>query len=272
MPPRSLWSGSITFGLVNAPVRIYSAIAEHRLHFNYLHVKDDSPIGYEKVCKKEGKPVPDDEIVKAFEYAKGKYVYMEDEDFEAARIHGYKTIEITTFVPYEEIDPIFFAKTYYIGPEEGSEHVYALLARAMDESGLAAVAKFVMRDQQHLGLLRVREGVVTLEQLHFADEIRPADEFKPSGTRVGKEELDMALRLIESFSGHWKPERYDDTYRDELMAVIQAKRKGKEVHAVAEVEEEEEPPDLMTALRESIERSGTRRRSTAKRGRAKRAA
>jgi DNA end-binding protein Ku len=268
---RSLWSGSITFGLVNAPVRIYSAIAEHKLHFNLLHVKDDSPIGYEKVCKKEGKPVPDDEIVKAFEYAKGKYVYVEDEDFEAARVHGYKTIDITAFVPYEEIDPIFFAKTYYVGPEKGAERVYALLARAMDESGLAAVAKFVMRDQQHLGVLRVREGVITLEQLYFADEIRPVDELKPSKARVGKEELEMASRLIESFTAHWKPELYEDTYRDELMAVIEAKRKGKQVHAAAEVEEGEEPPDLMTALRESIERS-TKRRSTAKRGRARRAA
>jgi len=284
--PRSLWSGSITFGLVNAPVRLYSAIAEHKLHFNFLHVKDDSPIGYEKVCKKEGKPVPDDEIVKAFEYAKGKYVYMEDEDFEAARVHGYKTIDVTSFVPYEEIDPIFFAKTYYVGPEDGGERVYALLARALEESGLAGVAKFVMRDQQHLGLLRVREGVITLEQLYFADEIRPVDEIKPSRPRVDKNELELALRLIESFTGHWEPEQYDDTYRDDLMAVIEAKRKGKQVHAAADVEETEELPDLMTALRESIENSTGRgrsrkrtpakrsaaKRSTAKRGRARRAA
>src|SRR5207248_3446829 len=156
--PRSLWSGSITFGLVNAPVRIYSAIEEHKLHFRLLHTKDDSPIGYEKICKKEGKPVADDEIVKAFEYAKGKYVYMEDEDFEAARVEGARTIDIADFVPYEDIDPIFFAKTYYVGPEEGAERVYSLLAQAMEESGLAAVAKFVMRDRQHLGVLRVREG------------------------------------------------------------------------------------------------------------------
>src|SRR6476620_4615440 len=177
--PRSLWSGSIVFGLVNAPVRIYSAIEEHKLHFNLLHTKDDSPIGYQKVCKKEDKPVPDDEIVKAFEYAKGKYVYMEDEDFEASRVEGYKTIEITDFVPYEDIDPIVFAKTYYVGPAEGAERVYVLLARAMEESALAGVAKFVMRDRQHLGALRVREGVITLEQLYFADEIRPVKKIKP---------------------------------------------------------------------------------------------
>jgi DNA end-binding protein Ku len=260
--PRSLWSGSIVFGLVNAPVRIYSAIEEHTLHFNLLHRKDDSPIGYQKVCKKEDKPVPDDEIVKAFEYAKGKYVYMEDEDFEAARVEGYKTIDITDFVPYEDIDPIVFAKTYFVGPEEGAERVYVLLARAMEESGLAGVAKFVMRDRQHLGALRVREGVITLEQLHFADEIRPVKEIKPPKRQVDKKELDMALRLIESFTSEWDPKKYKDTYRDDLMKVIEAKRKGKAVHVGAEVEEEDEAPDLLTALRESVERS----RGGAKRG------
>jgi DNA end-binding protein Ku len=269
--PRAIWSGTITFGLVNAPVRLYSAVAEHKLHFHLLHTKDDSPIGYEKVCKKEGKPVPDDEIVKAFEYTKGKYVYMDDADFAAARIEGYRSIDVMSFVAYEELDPIFFAKTYYVGPEKGSEHVYTLLARAMDESGLAGVAKFVMRDQQHLGLLRVREGVITLEQLHFADEIRPVDEIKPDKARVDKEELSMALRLIESYRSKWQPEKYKDTYRDELMAVIDAKRKGKQVHEAPDVDEGEELPDLMTALRESIERSGGARRKS-RSSRAKRAA
>src|SRR5512133_2471304 len=128
---RSLWSGSIAFGLVNVPVRLYSAVSEHKLQFHLVHEKDESPIGYEKVCKKEDRPVPDDESVKAFEYAKGKYVHMEEEDFAAAKVEGYKTIDVEAFVRYEEIDPIYFAKTYYVGPEDGGERVYALLARAM---------------------------------------------------------------------------------------------------------------------------------------------
>src|SRR3954465_7664109 len=148
MAPRALWTGSISFGLVNVPVRLYSAVSEHKLHFHYVHQKDDSPIGYQKICKLEEKPVADKEIVKAFEYDKGEYVYMEDEDFEAARVEGYKTIDITDFVPYEDIDPIYFSKTYYVGPDEGAERVYSLLTKAMEESGLAAVAKFVMRDRQ----------------------------------------------------------------------------------------------------------------------------
>jgi DNA end-binding protein Ku len=253
--PRSLWSGSISFGLVNVPVRLYPAIAEHKLHFNLVHEKDSSPIGYQKVCKQEEKPVPDDEIVKAFEYRKGDYVFMADEDFEQARAEGYKTIDITDFVPYADIDPIFFAKTYYVGPDKGAERVYSLLVRAMEDSELAGIAKFVLRDRQHLGALRVRDGVITLEQLYFADEIRPLDEIKASKQKVSKEELAMAGQLIESFTSEWKPEKYKDTYRDALCAVINAKRKGKQVHPAAEVEDEG-PIDLMEALRQSIERSG----------------
>jgi DNA end-binding protein Ku len=263
--PRPLWSGSISFGLVNVPVRLYSAVQEHKLQFHFVHEKDNSPIGYEKICKKEDKPVPDKEIVKAFEYRKGEYVFMEDEDFEAAKVEGYKTIEITDFVPYEDIDPIFFAHTYFVGPGNGAEKTYALLVKAMEDSELAAIAKYVMRDRQYLGALRIREGVITLEQLHFADEIRPVEEIKPSRARVRKPELQMARQLIESWTTEWKPDKYKDTYRDALMEVIEAKRKGREVHAAADVEEEE-APDLMTALRESIDRSkrgGARRRGGA---------
>jgi DNA end-binding protein Ku len=252
--PRSLWSGSISFGLVNVPVRLYSAVQEHKLRFHFVHDKDNSPIGYQKICKKEDKPVPDDEIVKAFEFTKGEYVFMDDEDFAAAKVEGYKTIDIVDFVPYEEIDPIYFAHTYYVGPDRGAEKVYSLLVKAMESSDLTGIAKFVMRDKQHLGALRIRDGVITLEQLYFADEIRPSDEIKPSRARVSQEELSMAERLIESFKSEWKPEKYKDTYRDELCAIIRAKRKGKDVHPAADVEEER-PTDLMTALRESIERS-----------------
>jgi DNA end-binding protein Ku len=263
--PRSIWTGSISFGLVNVPVRVYSAIAEHKLHFHFVHEKDDSPIGYRKVCKLEDEAVPDDEIVKAFEYEKGEYVYMSDEDFEAARVEGYRTIEITDFVPYADIDPIYFARTYYVGPQEGSEKVYSLLVEAMQDSELAAVAKFVMRDRQYLGVLRVREGTITLEQLYFADEIRPVNEIRPEHVKVDRRELELAARLIDSFTGEWRPERYEDTYRDALCAVIEAKRKGKEVH-VAPAREEEEATDLLAALRASVD-AAKRSRPRGSRGR-----
>ena len=251
--PRALWSGAISFGLVNVPVRMYGAISEHDLHFHYVHEKDDSRIGYEKICKKEGKPVPPDEIVKAFEYEKGEYVYMADEDFEAARTQGYKTIDIRDFVPYDSVDPIFFDKTYYLGPDEGGEKVYALLRAAMEESGLAAIAKYVFHDRQYLGALRVREGVITLVRMHFADEVRPVDEIAPDAkAKPDKRELQMAAQLIDSFAGEFEPEKYRDTYRDTLCEIIEAKRKGKEVH-VEEAEEPEETPDILAALRASLE-------------------
>jgi len=255
--PRAIWTGAISFGLVNVPVRMYSAIEEHKLHFHYLHEKDDSRIGYEKVCKKEGKPVPDSEIVKAFEYGKGEYVYLTDEDFKAARVEGFKTIDIRDFVAYEEIDPIYFERTYYLGPDEGADKVYRLLLKAMEESGLAALAKYVMRDKQHLGCLRVREGVIALEKMYFADEIRPVGELKPKQAKVSKQELEIARQLIDSLAGPFRPGKYKDTYRDALLQIIKRKRKGEEVH-VEPAEEAEELPDLLAALRASLKANGGR--------------
>jgi DNA end-binding protein Ku len=219
-----------------------------------VHEKDSSPIGYQKICKAEEKLVPDDEVVKAFEVKKGELVVMSDEDFEQAQVEGYRTIEVTDFVPYADIDPIFFAKTYYVGPDKGGERVYSLLVQAMEETELAGIAKFVMRERQHLGALRVREGTIALEQLYFADEVRPVDEIRPARAKVDKRELELAEQLIDSFTSEWKPEKYEDTYRDELCKVIEAKRKGKEVRRAVEVEEEE-PADLLEALRASIRRS-----------------
>jgi DNA end-binding protein Ku len=262
--PRALWSGSISFGLVNVPVRLYSAVAEHTLHFHLVHEKDDGRIGYEKICKAEDKPVPDDEVVKAFEVSKGKLVHMTEEDFAAARVEGYKTIDISDFVSAEEIDPIYFRHTYYAGPGEGAEKVYSLLVKAMEESGRVGIAKFIMRDRQNLGCLRVRDGLLVLEQLYFADEIRPVDDIKPKRVRVQPREVDLANQLIDSFTSTFKPEKYKDTYRDALAKVIDAKRKGKEIHIAAEPEREEQP-DLMEALRQSVQRAqkkGTKRRRT----------
>ena len=235
MPPRALWSGSITFGLVNVPVRMYSAVHEHKLQFHLVHEPDDGPIGYEKICKLEGKPVSNDEIVKAFEYKKGELVHLTDEDFEAVQVEGQRTIELEDFVPYDDIDPTFFAHTYLVAPEEGSEKTYALLVRAMEESGLAGIGKFVMRNRQYLGCLRVRDKTLTLEQMHFADEVDP-----PAGVIPGRlpsvpsRELEMALDLISAFSGKWQPKKYKDTYTAELRKVVRAKVQGKEVHHAVE--------------------------------------
>jgi DNA end-binding protein Ku len=250
--PRAIWSGTISFGLVNIPVRMFSAIDEHKLRFHLLHRKDDSPIGYDKVCKKEEKAVRDDEIAKAFEVSDGEYVYLEDEDFEAARVDGYKTMEISDFVPYDEIDPIYFEKTFYLGPQEGAEKVYALLVKAMENSELAALGTYIMRDREHLGCLRVRDGALTLEKMFFADEIRDIKEVKPKKATVGKAELQMAEELIDRFRGHFKPEKYKDTYTAALKKIVKAKQQGKEVHVAPAEEEGAEVTDLMEALKASI--------------------
>ena len=250
--PRAIWSGTISFGLVSVPVRMYSAIAESDLHFHLVHEPDGGRIGYQKVCKAENEPVPDDEIVKAYEVKEDELVILDDEDFDAAKSEGVKTIEISDFVPYDEIDPIYFERTYYLGPQDGSEKVYSLLRQAMEKTKLAAIGKYVMRDKQHLGCLRIREGVITLEKLFFHDEIRPAKEIAPKKTKVPEAELKMATALIGQFKGSFEPARYEDTYRDALLKVIKAKQKGETITAVPAAEDEE-PADLLAALKASVE-------------------
>jgi DNA end-binding protein Ku len=274
MAPRPIWSGTISFGLVTVPVRLFSAVHEHKLRFHLVYEKDDGRIGYEKVCQLEDKPVDDKEIVKAFEISPGKLVHVTDEDFESVQIEGMHTIELEDFVPYDEIDPTFFAHTYVVGPGNGGEKTYALLVRAMGESGLAGIGKFVMRNRQYLGCLRVRDKTLTLEQMHFADEVDLPKEAVPSKLpSVSKRELDMALDLIEGFAGTWDPKKYKDTYTQALQRVIKAKQAGKEVHRAPDVEDEEQLPDLFEALRESVRRRrGGKRRTTAKRAAAKRTA
>jgi DNA end-binding protein Ku len=264
--PRAIWSGAISFGLVNAPVKMYSAIDEHDLELHLVHEKDGSRIGYEKVCKKEGKEVPDKEIVKAYEVG-GKLVYLTDEDFKAAEEDAYRTIEILEFVPHDEIDPIVFARTYYLGPDSGGEKVYSLLVKAMESSELSAVASYVFRNRQQLGCVRVRDGVLTLENMYFADEIRPSKGIAPKRTNVTKAELEMATALIDRFAtSRFDHGKYEDEYRKRLLRVVKKKQKGEEVQA-APRKEEEEPPDLMEALRASVEAAKRARRGSARAGR-----
>jgi DNA end-binding protein Ku len=262
---RAIWSGSIVFGLVNAPVRLYSAIDEHDPELHLVHVKDGSRIGYQKVCKKEDKPVPDDEIAKGYE-SNGKIVLLEDEDFAAARGEGTRAIEIKQFVPYEQIDPIYFERAYYLGPQEGADKVYALLVQAMEEAELAAIVIFFFRDREQLACLRVRDGVLLLEKMYYADEIRPDDDARPGRrTKADKKELQMALTLIESFQGDLNLSEYEDTYHERLLDVIARKRKGEAIEAPEE-EEREAPPDLLAALRESVEQATRRTGATGSRG------
>jgi DNA end-binding protein Ku len=265
--PRAIWRGAISFGLVNAPVAMYAAISERDLHFHLVHTKDMAAIGYQKTCKREDRPVPDDEIARAFDL-KGKTVLLEERDFEAARVEGYRTITVLDFVPHEQIDPIYFERTFYLAPAgEGAEHVYALLAKALETSGLAAVCSYIFHQREHLGCVRSRDGVLLLEKLYFADEVRPHKEHRPSGQRVDRRELEMARDLIDRMAGDFDIGRYKDRYRQQLMAVIRKKARGQEIE-IPEAREPEGAPDLMEALRASLEEAGSRPAQT--RGRTRR--
>ena len=267
--PRAIWSGSISFGLVNAPVKMYSAIDENDLELHLVHEKDGSPIGYEKVCKKEGKEVPADEIVKAYEVSDGELVYLEDDDFAAAEEEGYRTIQVLDFVQRDDIDPIVFQRSYYLGPAEGADKVYLLLLRAMEESGLSAIVEYVFHQKQQLGCLRVRDGVIVLEAMYFADEVRPVKGIAPKrSAKVDKKELEMAQTLIDRFTSEFDHDKYEDKYRKRLLKIVQRKRRGEGVHAPPAKREEEAPADLLEALRASVDaaKGGRNGRSKARDG------
>ena len=257
---RAIWSGTISFGLVSVPVRMYTATESKELRFHFLDRRDMSPIGYEKVSKESGKAVPPDEIVRGFEIQKGQYVPIDDEDLDRLDVELTHSIDICDFVDLDEIDPIYFRKAYYLLPQEGAEKPYRLLVRALDETGKVGIAKVVIRNKQHLAALRSYDGRLVLETMYYADEIRQPEAVDGSA-QVRKPEVEMAKSLVENLSSEFDPEKYDDTYRKELLDLIKAKAKGRDLPEPKE-EDEGEVIDLMAALRESVEQTTKQRRKT----------
>jgi DNA end-binding protein Ku len=254
---RSVWSGSLAFGLVNIPVRLNSAIkAKERIKFRLLHKTDLSPIRYDRVCEREDESVDWDDIVKGYEYTKGKFVVVTDEEFKAASIASSKTIEILDFVKAEEIDPRYYETPYYLLPDKGGDKSYALLREAMARTGTVAIGKITMRaDTVHLAGVRVVEDALVLELMRFASELASVDDFSfPTSDAVRPQELKMAEQLVENLLQPFDASRYSDEYHANLMKIIRAKMKGKELE-VPETEEREETPvvDLMARLKESLE-------------------
>ena len=253
---RPIWSGTISFGLVSVPVRMYSATESKELRFHFLDKNDLQPIGYEKVRRDTGKPVDPDDIVRGFEIEKGRYVELTDEDLDRLDIELTKTIDILDFVDLDEIDPIYFRKAYYLAPQEGAEKPYRLLVRALDETGKVGIAKVVIRNKQHLAALRAWNGTLVLETMYYAEEVRRPAEVAgeaAAGDGLRKAEVEMAKSLVENLSAEFDPERYDDTYRSELLELIRSKAEGTPLPEPAE--EEPQVVDLMQALRESVERT-----------------
>jgi DNA end-binding protein Ku len=254
---RSVWSGSLAFGLVNIPVRLNSAVrAKERVKFRLLHKTDLAPIRYDRVCEREDKSVDWSDIVKGYEYTKGKFVVVSDDEFKAASVASSKTIEILDFVKAEEIDPRYYETPYYLLPDKGGDKSYALLREAMSRTGTVAIGKITMRtDAVHLAGVRVVEDALVLELMRFSNELAEVGDFSfPSDDLVRPQELKMAEQLVENLLQPFDATRYVDEYHANLMKIIRAKMKGKELE-VPEAEEREKTPvvDLMARLKESLE-------------------
>jgi DNA end-binding protein Ku len=254
---RAIWSGSISFGLLNVPVKLYSAVARRGISLREIRESDGARIRHRRVAEGTDEEVPYEKIVKAFEITKDRYVPLSKDELASLDPKKTRAIEVQDFVDINEIDPIYFDSPYYLGPADGAEKAYSLLARAMEDSGKVAVARFVFRNKEHLAAIRPGDGVLTLTTMRFADEVVPPsdlDDVLPSEQpKVAKRELEMAEELIESLTRSFDPSAYRDEYREELLAMIERKAAGEEVMAAPE--EEREPtkaPDLMAALEESI--------------------
>jgi DNA end-binding protein Ku len=270
---KTMWRGAISFGLVSIPVRVYTATDEKTLRFNQLHVKDHGRIKYQRVCSKDGKEVPYDEIVKGYEYEKDRYVILTDEDLEAVPVESTRTIDIAQFVERAEIDPIYYKKTYYLGPEEAGIKAYQLLRDSLREGNKVGIAKVSFRDKEHLAAVRLMDDVLVLDTMFWPDEIRDAADVPglDKEAKVSDRELQMAESLIANLTEGWNPDAYTDEYREALLDIVEKKVAGEEIELI-EAPEPSKVVDLMEALKASVEqtkkapsrkKAGTRKKAAA---------
>jgi DNA end-binding protein Ku len=250
--PRAMWKGAISFGLVTIPVSVYPATDEKTLRFNQLHDADGGRIKMKRTCSIDGEEVEFDHIVKGYEYEKDHYVVLSDEDFDAVPVESSRAIDIVQFVDIDEIDPMSYKKSYYLIPEETGAKAYALLREALSQDNRVGIAKVSFRDKEHLAALRFKDKAFVLETMYWPDEIREADfEGVDVDQKVRDQELTMARQLIENLTSPWNPESYTDSYREQLLKIVEAKIEGKEIEIVAP-EPSAKVVDLMEALKASV--------------------
>jgi DNA end-binding protein Ku len=266
--PRSLWNGSLSFGLVNVPVALYSAVSDEGVHFRQLHEKDGAPIDTRRFCSEEDVEVPWEEIVHGYEVSKGKWVTLTDEELAAAEPRKTRTIDIEEFVDLDEIDPIYFDHPYFLAPpdSEGAARAYRLLVEVMDREGKAALGRFVLRTKEYLVAIRVRDGALSLTTMLFHDEVRPTKGIAPSkkkSTKPSKEEVDRAVALIEALGAKFDPSSYRDRHRERLLKIIRDKKKGRKIKLPEPRDEPEAVPNLMAALEESLAKAKKRSKAAA---------
>jgi DNA end-binding protein Ku len=256
MPPRSIWSGSLSFGLVNVPVQLNSATRDTQVRFHQLDSEDNTPIEVHRFCSEEDVEISYDEVVAGYEIEKGEYVMLTDEELEAAQPEKTKTIDIEEFVELTDVDPVFYDHPYYLVPVggEGASRAYELLREVMEREGRVALGRFVLRNKEYLAAIRPRGGRLTLTTMNFADEIRPTDavEEMVGSAKAPKKEVDAAVELIEAMSTDWDPSKYEDRHRKRMLEVIKQKGEGVEVEPIDEGEAPSEVPDLMAALEATL--------------------
>lgn len=257
---RAIWSGVISFGLINVPVNLYSATAGVKLSFNFLHKTDLSPIRFAKVCKKDGKELTQADLIKGYEYEEGDYVILTDSDFKKIDVKRSQTIDVLDFVKEEEIDTIYFEKPYYLTPDKGAGKAYSLLTESLKRSKKVGVAKFVLHNREHLGIVKPYGKLLVLEQMRFDSEVHAPEKLDlPIHDSIRAKELSMATSFIDHLTAHFDPKEYKDTYTKKLLDMIRLKKKG---HTV-KVEKGEEVPhatassDIMILLKESLEKAKT---------------
>jgi len=261
---RAIWKGSISFGLVNIPIALYPATRKEELKFRLLRKKDLSPVNYKRVAAKDGREVPWDEIVKGYEYEKGKFVVLNEKDFQRVDLEATQTVDIQDFVELDEIDPMYFYKPYYLEPQKGGDKAYVLLREALADGKKVGIAKVVIKTRQYLAGVKALNDALVLELMHFAEELADAEKLRvPKKATLGKREKDMAEALVKSMSSKWDPEKYKDDYREALMEVIEEKVEsgGEELE---EKPKEKKPStkviDLVAVLQESLKAHGEGRK------------
>lgn len=251
---RAIWSGTISFGLVTIPVRLFSGSESHSLDLDMLRKDDLCPVKYARVCRSDGKEIPYEDIVKGYEYSEGDYVVLEKEDFEKANVKKTKTIDIQDFVMESEVDTIFYEKPYYLEPDKGGDKPYALLREALKKTKKIGIASFVLRNREHIAVIKPYGNLILLNQLRYHDEIRDTGELNlPEAKLVKDKELKMAMSLIDQTTAKFKPEEYEDTYIEDLKKIIEAKAKGKKPKVKGKAPKKTNVVDMMTLLKKSLE-------------------
>jgi DNA end-binding protein Ku len=257
----AIWSGSINFGLVTIPVKLFTAVRSDELSFNLLHAKDEGRIKYERICSIDQKPVPWDEIVKGYEYEKGQYVLLTDEDFTKVNPEATQSVDILEFVELDKINPMFFDKPYYLEPTKQGRHAYALLRETLENTNRVAIARVVIRTKEYIAAVKPIDGALVLELMHWADEIvAPGTLEIPSAEKLPEKEMQMARMLVDTMSvDEFEPEKFTNNYHDELLKMIEARAEGKELPKPKKAPARAKVVNLMDVLAQSLEESKKRR-------------